>query len=335
MATPELKPVYLFSGGDRPKISRALSRLRSYFDDASVDLLSTADTTGDEVVASSNTLGLFGGGKRLVVVEDVDGRRNAEGRLTGGWKAPDLRAVLEYLDSPNPDTVLALVGEEVKPSSELAKKCTAKGEVRLWEIGKRDLPKWVVEQFRAGGTTVDFETARRLIELVGDKPEALAIEIDKIVTWADGAAVGEAEVDALAVRSAETSIFELTDAWGDRDAGAALGAAESILERSSGARRDELPRLSAMLTSHVARVRECRGLDAAGVSVKEAATRLKRHEFYVRKLYGQAANYGANELGDATVRLARLDLALKGGSKLPGDLVLARTIIELTRTPER
>jgi DNA polymerase III delta subunit len=335
VAAQELKPVYLISGGDRPKITRALQRLRSHFEENSIEHLNATEASGEDAVAACNALGLFGGGHRLVIVEEVDGRRNADGRLGGGWKVADIRTVTAYLTSPSPDTVLALVGEEVKKDSELGKAAAKTGAVLLYDVAKRELPKWVVEQFKAAGTTVDFETARRLIELVGEKPEELAVEIDKLVTWADGAPVGETEVEALAVRAAEASSFELTDAWGERDVGAVLAAAELLLERSERTRRDELPRLSALLTSHVARVRECRRLEAEGVPAKEAAGRLKRHEFYVRKLYGQAANYSAEELGDATIRLARLDLALKGGSKLPGDLELARTLVEITQPRER
>ena len=61
------------------------------------------------------------------------------------------------------------------------------------------------------------------------------------------------------------------------------------------------------------------------------ADRLKRSPFYVRKLYRQARNYSPEELGGAVVRLAELDWALKGGSKLPGELVFARTLVEITR----
>jgi DNA polymerase III delta subunit len=65
-----------------------------------------------------------------------------------------------------------------------------------------------------------------------------------------------------------------------------------------------------------------------------AAERLKRNRFYVQKLYEQAGNFSPDELGDAIVRLARLDHALKGGSKLPGELEFARALIEITRRPE-
>jgi len=333
MAPSELKAVYLITGGDRPKIMRALSRLRTRFDENSVEHLNATEASPDDVVASCNALGLFGGEdrSRLVLVESVDGRRDGDGRLGGGWKVKELEAIVAYLDAPAPATVLALVGEEIKPDSALAKACRKAGDVLVYEVTKRELPKWVVEQFKQAGVAVDIETARRVIELVGDNPEQLAVEIDKLATWADGGPVTEADVDALAIRAAEASSFELTDAWGERDTGSALAAAELLLERSERTRRDELPRLAAILGAHVARVRQCKALEQEGLTAKEAASRLKRHEFYVRKLFGQAANYSPAELGEATVRLARLDLALKGGSKLPGDLELDRMLVEVTR----
>jgi hypothetical protein len=50
----------------------------------------------------------------------------------------------------------------------------------------------------------------------------------------------------------------------------------------------------------------------------------------VEKLYGQARNFGVEELGDAIVRIAELDHALKGGSRLAGDLELQRALVDLT-----
>jgi DNA polymerase-3 subunit delta len=337
MAPAELKAVYLISGGDRPKIHRALQRLRTRFDPNSVEHLSATDSTTEDVVAACNALGLFGGEERsrLVLVEDVDGRRDGDGRLSGGWKVKELEAILAYLEEPAPSTVLALIGEEIKPDSALAKACRKPGDVLVFDVTKRELPKWVVTQFKEAGVAVDFETARRLVELVGDSPEQLAVEIDKIATWADGGPVGEADVEALAIRAAEASSFELTDAWGERDTGGALASAELLLERSDRTRRDELPRLAAILGSHVARVRQCKAWEEEGITAKEGAAKLKRHEFYVRKLFSQAANYSSDELGEATVRLARLDLALKGGSKLPGDLELDRMLVEVTRPADR
>ncbi len=62
------------------------------------------------------------------------------------------------------------------------------------------------------------------------------------------------------------------------------------------------------------------------------------HPFYAEKVFGQAENFSEDELRDAVVRLARLDHALKGGSRLAPDLELQRTLIDLGRKrcqPER
>ena len=72
-------------------------------------------------------------------------------------------------------------------------------------------------------------------------------------------------------------------------------------------------------------------LAAEGVSSKEAASRLKLNPFYAGKLYKQAENFSEEELDEAVVRLAELDGALKGQSRLAPDLELQRTLVALTR----
>jgi DNA polymerase III delta subunit len=54
----------------------------------------------------------------------------------------------------------------------------------------------------------------------------------------------------------------------------------------------------------------------------------------VQKLYSQARNYSPDELREVTLRLAQLDHALKGGSRLAADLELERALIEITRPTE-
>src|SRR5206468_6119165 len=129
MAT-ELKPVYLITGGDRPKIQRALRRLRDRIGEEGVELLSALESGGDDAVAACNSMGLLGGGRRLVVVEEVE-----------RWKAPDVKAVATYLASPAPETVLALVAAELKKDSPLGKACAKVGDVLVYDVPKRRVPE--------------------------------------------------------------------------------------------------------------------------------------------------------------------------------------------------
>jgi DNA polymerase III delta subunit len=82
---------------------------------------------------------------------------------------------------------------------------------------------------------------------------------------------------------------------------------------------------------HVGRVRSIQALVEEGLSSRDIAARLKRHPFYVEKLVAQSRNYSVDDLRDATVRLAELDHAVKGGSRLAVDLELERALIAITR----
>ena len=323
MAATELKPVYLITGGDRPKIQRALRRLRDRIGEDAVELLSASDTGGDDAVAACNSMGLLGGGRRLVIVEEVD-----------RWKAADVKVIAAYLASPAPDTVLALVAGELKKDSALGKACAKAGDVLVYDVAKRRLPEWVKQQFADRGVAVDAEAARILVEIVGEDPEELATEVDKIATWAAGEPVGVREIEQLAAGCAEIPGYDLTDAWGRRDLPGALAACQTLLERSGDPVSRTVPQLIGLLVGHVKRVRDCQLLAEEGLSAREAASRLKRHPFYVEKLYAQSRNYGTDELRGAVVRLASLDHAVKGGSRLAVDLELERALIDITRPRE-
>lgn len=247
------------------------------------------------------------------------------------WKADDVKEVAAYLASPSPETVLALVAGELKAESVLAKAVAKAGEVLAYDVAKRRVPEWVAEQFARLGAKVDAEACRLLVEIVGDDLDDLASEIGKLATWAGGDAVTVAAVEQLAVGRAETPIFAVTDAWGARDVGGVLAATEALLERSHRSRSGELLRLVASLVSHVGRVRRIARLAEEGVRARDAASRLKMHPFAAEKAAKQAQNFSLDELAQAIVRLARLDAASKGGSRLPADLELERALVDVTR----
>jgi DNA polymerase III subunit delta len=190
--------------------------------------------------------------------------------------------------------------------------------------------QWVVERFRAARVRADHDACVALVQLVGDDLRALATEVDKLVTWADGEPIGAREVEDLVAATADTPTFTLTDAWASRDTAELLGAAERVLGRSARPRRDETARVAAALGSHATRLKTAKRLSAAGVKSGDALSALgTRSRYYVDKLYEQAENFSDEGLRRATVRLAKLDVALKGGSRLAPDLELQRALIDL------
>ena len=150
----------------------------------------------------------------------------------------------------------------------------------------------------------------RLLELVSDNPYALQAEIDKLADWAAGETVGVTDVERLVAPSDEMPGWALSDAWGARDRARALAACESMLEEH------EPHSVAARLADHVSKVRAVAALLEDGAAVGEIAKRLGLKPYPARKQAAQARAYSEEELSAALVRLAGLDFALKGGSRL-------------------
>ena len=295
--------------------------MRDRIGDDATEQLNANVASGEDAVAACNAMGLFGGGEgRLVIVEEVE-----------KWKVADVKEVVAYAAAPAPATVLALVAEELKADTALGKAVAKAGQILAYDVPKRRLPEWVAEQLERMGAKADRDACRALVDLVGEDADELQTEIDKLATWAAGDTITLQNVEELTAGRAETSIFSLTDAWGSRDVGAVLTATESLLERSHRPRSGELMRIIASLVNHVGRVRKCQRLAEQGVRPRDAAAQLKMHPYVAEKAFAQAANFSAEELGAAVVRLAELDAASKGGSRLPADLELERALIDITR----
>ena len=316
----ELKSSYLIFGTNRPRVEEAVKRLRDRYAPEAVERLRANEASGEEAVAACNAGGLFSSGGRAVIVDGVE-----------RWKAADAKAIGAYLDNPAPDTILALVADQLRRDSALVKAVGKRGQILAYDVAKRELPDWVRSQLRGRGVEVAPGTARALIELVGDDMRELACEVDKLATWSGGEKIGEQELEMLVCPRGDVAPFGLTDAWGRRDVAGALAAYELLLERASESRSALLARLAALVASHIGRVAACHRFAQQGLGAREAATRLGIHPYAAEKAVAQARNFTEIELRRAIVRLAALDLALKGGSRLPAELEFERALIDLTR----
>jgi DNA polymerase-3 subunit delta len=320
VSVSELKPVYLIIGTDVPKIAVALRRLRARFEPGSIEQVQAESTGGAEVVDAANALGLFGGGERLVVVHEIE-----------AWKKDDVEAVIAYVSSPTPGSVLALVGDPSRHTG-LEAACQRAGDVLRYDLptrkrGRQEVPDyaaWVQGAFEKLGVPTSRDAAERLVALIGDDLVALQTEVDKLAAWSAGELIGPREVESLVAPTSEANMFAVGDSWGSRDAAAALAACESALLH------DEPFRIAGRFADHVRAVRAVQHLLEEDLGTRQIAERLGLKEYPARKRAGQAANFTARELGWAISRLASLDHALKGGSRLDPVLEFERALAQVT-----
>ncbi len=165
---------------------------------------------------------------------EVDGRRNDDNRLASGWKAADIEAVTAISGIPLPTRCSRSSPRRCSKDAALAKAVAKAGQVLGYDVAKRERPQWVADAVQeAGCRRSPTRAPLSCTSSARATRSALANEIDKLATWAEGEPIGAREVESLVAATAETPTFALTDAWAARDA---ADAARRRARRSSSAR---------------------------------------------------------------------------------------------------
>ena len=188
-----------------------------------------------------------------------------------------------------------------------------------------ELVRWVIRRVESQGKKISGETANYLTWICGTKMNTLIPEITKIAGYAQGDSVTREDIDAVAKKAPETTIFNLTDALGAKKYDKASQLLADLL-----ADRDEKPqRLIAMVSDqfrqlYVARVAadNGKGDDYITTCIPELAGRS-----YPLSLAKKACrNFSLEQLARAVGLCAQCDYAMKdtGGepTALMNELIL-------------
>lgn len=313
----ELLPVYLIISEQPLLVEQALSRLKDRVgEEADLDFnmqVFDADSASfDDVVVSCNTMP-FASDRRLVVVRAIE-KLGKEG----------LDSLAEYAANPSPTTVLALTGQKLAKNTRLYKAVEKVGGIVDRKADRREFPSLVQRMFTEKGKSVALDAAEEMVSAVGYDLRRLSVEVDKAVAYAgERAEVTRADIDGVMSTTAPTTIWEFTEALGDRDCRRALMRAGDLIGEG-----ESVFGLHAMALRTLRDLMSVRALLDRGLSGSvEIAARLGRQEWQVKRMVRQARGFRAEELVD----LLRAAAAGEADMKTSRDarLVLERWIVKI------
>ncbi len=281
--------------------------------DFDFDTFSGDNAKADDVIASANTLP-FLAPRRLVIVRDADKMSTEE-----------LGVLAEYAKDPSPVATLVLVATSIARNTRIFKAIDALGGVSEYAAPKKsELPGWVSKLFVAKGRTISRDGAEALVRAVGKDLRRLDSEADKVIAYAGiKQTLDRADVEAVVVESAPTSIFEFLDAVGARDAASALGLLGDLVD--SG---ESLPGIHAMTLRHLRSLVGIVSLRERGLGGSEAARMLKLADWQYRNLARQAERFREDELVAALGRAADAESKMKTSQGEPR-LVFERFVVSV------
>lgn len=253
--------------------------------------------------------------RRLVIVRDVD-----------KMDASALERLADYARDPAPYSCLVLVATKMAKNSKLYKAVASNGVTYEYTAPKRsEYAGEVVRLLRDRGKRIAHGAAEALVDLVGRDLRRLDGEADKLASYVDGAEeVTHEDVRQVAAASGSASVFELTDAVGERDAARALTVLHRLLQGGESALG-----LHAMLARHVRALVGARALSARGMNQDSMAPELGMAPWQARNAARQAGNYEPSSLSAALRGLAAAEEEMKTSPTEAG-LVLERWIVSTT-----
>ena len=334
MAEPTpLLPAYLIVGTDRPKVRRAVVRLRQrVIDEAGSDLnVVLIDAEHDPVetfLDAAVSPGLTFGTRLLLV---LNGHK---------WKAKARQAVVAYLQDPMPDTCVTVEGETFAASDALYKAVSKLGGVLRFDLPKKyEMAKWARERAKAHRLPLSQIVAKHLLDRCGTDPrhaDRLEREIEKLALYCRGQEATEADVDAICTPDDDAVIFDLMDAVGHRDRTHGFELLEALY--ASGNPRNDANGVLYSLKRHIEKLDAASQLPHADQTT--AAKQLGVHPFTAKKLLEQREHFDRRRLCRAYRALAEAEAGLRGrapatlesiggvndGERLVVELALARLL---------
>jgi len=297
-----LRPAYLIFGNDRPKVRRAVTRLRKrVVEEAGNDLnLAVFDAEEHSVAAvleAASMPGLTLGTRHLLVL-------NAH-----KWPAKSRQALAGYLHDPMPDTCLTVEGETFTEADPLRKAIAAAGEVLSWNLPKKyEMAAWVLDRAKAHRLPMSQAAARHFLERCGMDPkhsERLEREIEKLSAYCAGHDVSIDDIDAVCSPDDEARVFSLMDAVGDRQSARAFALLEMVYLAG-----EDPNKVLYMLLRHVGHLEATRRLGTTDPA--KVAKQVGVPFWTAKDLLEQSTHYDSSRIGSAYQALATAEKGMRG-----------------------
>lgn len=171
------------------------------------------DATMDRVISAAKAYPMMGD-RQVIVVR--------EAQAMDDWKKADrLQPLEQYLEQPQPSTVLvfAYKGKKIDSRLKAGKKLKQTGEWFVSDALKdHKIPGWIRDYVTGRGFSIGDKASMLLHEFLGASLSKLANELDKLmIVVPDGSEITEDHIEHNIGISKDYNIFELQRAIGTKD----------------------------------------------------------------------------------------------------------------------
>lgn len=273
------------------------------------------DSSVSDWVSAIKTLSFLGGTK-VVIVKNLH-------EITLPPK--DCEALLEYTNNPLPETCLILTADKADRKKKIFKALTKHaGAVACDAPGEMTLIPWIKKRALAQGYDLSPDAARQMVEKTGAKPGVLAVELEKLMTYAGkDRAISDKEVLAMVGDIKQENPFLLTEALKEKNAQQAL----ALLHNQLGHGEEPLKILGTIVWQ-LRVIWEVKNYQSQKLPPARIAQEMGAKPFMVEKALKHTGNFSQRELISNFKDLVQADRLLKTSGQ-PSQGILESLILNL------
>lgn len=327
--------LHVLIGEDDFSINQALGEIKKGIGDATALMTNTNVLNGrlvtKEQLSNACETVPFLAEKRLVIVEGLL-ERFEPSEKSDKKKAPrqaaqpeEYKLFSESIKKLPPFTELVLLGGRINKSNPLLHELSALVEVKSFPLLKgTPLNQWVERRVKSAGGSLSPQALALLVRFVGNDLWTMAGEVDKLVQFAAGRRIEEADVKAVVSDAQEASVFAMVDAILEFRVNAAQGLLQQLFKQGAAPAQ-----LLTMLARQVRIIFQVKEMRDKGKTRGEIQSKLGLNsDFLLRKAWQQADKYSLARLREVFHKLLEADLSIKTG-KLDGEIALDILVAEL------
>ena len=290
---------YLFFGEDGYRAKAAMATLlEKDFSQHQFQKITESISLGELKNEFSSAGSLFGEAKALVFLDFSN-------------QADDIKeAVIDHLESKDLAVPVIIRTGKLAKNSRLLKAFTKHGETQEFNyLSPVELMSWVESEVKSRSGKINRGAVAMLLSLAGRDTWVLSNEIDKLVSFANGAEIASDDVTSLVSGELTDRGFALMDALGTRKTADIQKFLQNQLEMG-----EDPQKLFGLFVYQFRNLLMVRDLLDRGITQKneiESVTGL--HPYVAMKITGQARRFRLSELKKFYEILQRADLRIKQG----------------------
>lgn len=297
--------IYLFYGLEQLLINNEVNKIikDNNIDDVSISRYNLEEVLLKYIIEDANTTSLFDD-KKLIIVDNS----YIFIRTTKKVIEQDTDILIDYINKPNPDTILIFIinNEKLDSVKKICKLMKEKGSIKEFNT-PTNINSYVLKLF--DDYKIDNNCINLLIKRVGTNLNLLKEEVDKLKIYKiDNKTITREDIINLTNQNIDTNIFTFIDNIINKNKSDALNTYNEMLKLN-----EEPIKIIIMLANKFRLMYQACELSKKGYSIDDIADKLNSKRYPVQLAIEKGYRYDSNVLIKNLEELADLDTNIKMG----------------------